>query len=319
MKKKMVVDLINKNIRIYECLQFNCNNSPFTNFYINGISYNALPDISEIDELCKVLYNEMETFYDEKIFLYNELKQYQSVCNHTVKFFYGGPFGKSCKCALCGLSSRNLLYYEENNFLRYSADFILSDDEETFNDELEIYKMLLTKIKEFNDEDEIDFVKVLKDFKYNKMDVNSVRKLKIYNILVLGGTNTIEIDDNTYIKKNNLCNSIEVLNRFLGIPGVYITLLDNYIPSELSKYDLDSYRMFKYNTYEEFKQKLDELKSIKFNVVVDITNLFSYEIVDGKIVTKKENIQLDGLFNNSEIIKLDSMEDIPKIKKLTLR
>ena len=79
-------------------------------------------------------------------------------------------------------------------------------------------------------------------------------------------------------------------------------------------------KVINYDTLDSLNKAISELKDANFSVVIDLTNLYKYKIVDDELISEEYRLPLGELFPNSEIITTSEKENVDdkcnEIKKL---
>lgn len=309
MKKREIVNLIEFNIKILEG---------------NRYKSISIPKFDELKEELDVLKTEVQ----EGIKSSEEAKKKIKECNcdHSVRFSYPGGFGYTCndKCIFCGkgFEADNIVHgntiYEDMNRNRYCVRFTTNYfyDEDFYCDnaysECEVYALLLKIIEDIDDDEEIDFVQLLKNLNIKDCEVDERRKEKTNYILIVSGSNKYNINDRGYITCERIPLIGDFVSLFTSIPNVRIELLDNEESFKDKKFtdkiDVNNVRNMRcanYETIEELKKELDNEKDVPFDIIIDMSSLYDYKIDNSKIISEKVDINFKEIFPNSYVIKID--------------
>lgn len=309
MKKRVIVNLIELNKKVLDGNRY------------KGI---VIPKFDELKDELDILKSEVE----EGIKASEEAKKKIKECNcdHSVRFSYPGGWGymRDDECIFCGKKfaadnvHRGDTIYEDVNRNRYRVSFTTNyfyDDDfycDNAYSEREVYDLLLKIIENIDDDEEIDFVQLLKNLNIKDCKVDERRKEKTHYILIISGSNKYSIGERGYIT----CDGIPLLpgfaSLFTSIPNVRIELLDNEEAFKDKKFtdkiDVDKVRNIRcahYETIEELLKELDNEKDVPFDIIIDMSSLYDYKIDNGKIISEKVDIKFKEIFPNSYVIKID--------------
>ena len=323
MKKREIVSLIKLNKKV-----------------LNGNKYKhiVIPKFDELKGELDILKKEIE----EGIKVSNEAKNKikECDCDHSVRFHYPGGWGymRDDKCIFCGkkFEADNIVHsntiYEDVNRNRYCVRFTTNyfyDCDFYCNNaynEKEVYDLLLKVIENIDDEEEIDFVQLIKKLNIKDCVVDQRRKEKTQYILIISGSNKHSISENQYITCDRIPLIGDFASLFTSIPGVRIELLDNEKSFKDKKFtdkiDINKVRNIRcahYETIEELQKEINSEKNVPFDIIIDMSSLYDYKISDGKIIADKVDINFKEIFPNSYVIKIDdfgSREQVEILEKL---
>ena len=283
MKKKDIVDAINKNLEVlkYEELYYIGNNAKVGNTYIEDlIGVKPVEFYYEIERMynklnikgcdCKLFIHheapeeEFESDYDECILCHQE---YSEPKRETIWFQRckdDKPFGR----------------YDTNADIKYK-----------------IFKYILDYVKDYEDEADIDLYKVIKDYlkekDYYLHQANyfiDSRKKDYYKMLIVLGSNEIQIG-------NIITKPIAIR----GVSSLVGELLEDYnIKIDVLKSDgYDSHYMNSNTTTYEYKtigdvdtffERINE-ENVKYDLVLDFSNLKSVEEVNGRLLLEDYQVK----------------------------
>lgn len=309
MKKKDIVNLIELNKKI-----------------LDGDRYKniVIPQFDEFKEELDILKSEVEEGIKVSEEAKVEIKKYN--CDHSVRFHYPGGWGymRSDECIFCGkgFDADNIVHgntiYEDVNRNRYCVRFTTNyfyDSDFYCNNaysEREVYDLLLKIIENIDDEKEIDFVQLLKNFNLNNCKIDERRKEKTYYILIISGSNKFNISENQYITSNRIPLITNFVSLFTSIPGIRIELMDNEDTFKRKKFtdkiDINKMRNIRcvsYETVEELQREVQCEMNVPFDIIIDMSSLYDYRIDDGKIIPEKIDINFKEMFPDSYVIKID--------------
>ena len=257
---------------------------------------------------------------DYKLFKEKELNEYKEKikyikCKHPILFGNTTGFGIFYHCMLCNKEFIN--WYDEEKIKEKVQIIVDFEDDDgyfyrryNFND---VYNMVMNILKDYDDEDEVnlsnEFLKLFDENIIGDVTINGKHYTKEYNVLIIAGSNEIKIDDNTYIRKDN--RDIDEIIKYLRyLDRVKVTTINN--PNKINLV-----HRLEYKTIEEFNNKLEGVLDNKYNLVIDLSDLFKYEIKDGIINISQIKLNLKELFPDSIILDLkDRKEEIEFYKIL---
>lgn len=322
MKKKETVNLIELNKMI-----------------LAGNRYKeiVIPKFDELNEELDILKNEVQDGIKISEESREKIKEYS--CDHSVRFHYPGGWGytRSDECIFCGkgFDADNIVHcntiYEDVNRNRYCVRFTTNYvyDCDFYCDyaytEREVYDLLLNIIDDIDDEEEIDFVQLLKNLNIKDCKIDERRKEETHYILIISGSNKYSINDRGYITSNKIPLLPDFASLFTSIPGVRIELLGNEESFKDKKFtdkiDVNKVRNIRcasYETIEELKKEIDNEKEVPFDIIIDMSSLYDYKISDGKIISEKVDINFKEIFPNSYVIKIDDFGSRDQVKILEI-
>lgn len=274
------------------------------------------PDIEELKGEFEILKKEVLDVQKES----NECKQIiqKSKCNHEVRLKHFGLFGSHSNCIFCNktIMGDNCVNWEYSvNRNNYCVDFIAKyQDDEDYDyvdygyTKEEIYSIIENILKDKQDNEEIDLVQEIKKLNKDNCYISQKPIKKETYILILNGTNKYYLDKETYIQNNNRINiAIEVLKYLSNLLNTKVELIDNEkLEIENSNSNI---RTMKYETYEELNKMLLEQQDIPFKIIIDITQLFDYNIENKEIKRKEIVLELEKIYPNSRIIRIGNLSN----------
>ena len=307
MKKKDIIEFLEYRKNLYSYQQ------------VDILDF-ELPDIKEIEDDLKILQKELDSIKDKKkasikYVEENRDKIARKKCSHPILFGSPSRWGTFYHCMLCNKDFINNSDLEEiKETVQIIEDF--KDDDGQFYRRYnfyDIYNMVIDILNNYDDEDEVnlsdEFLKLFNEDKIGDVTINVKHYTKKYNVLVIAGSNEIKIDDNTYIRKDN--RDIDEIIKYLRyLDRVKVTTINN--PNKINLV-----HRLEYKTIEEFNNKLEGVLDNKYNLVIDLSDLFKYEIKDGIINISQIKLNLKELFPDSIILDLkDRKEEIEFYKIL---
>ncbi len=317
MKKREIINLIDLNKKVLE-------NEKYQNI--------VLPEFDEIEDELDILKVEIEEGIAISKEALVEIKKCN--CNHSVRLNYPGCLGYSggsSECVFCGKSIDGDCYvygntiYEDVNRNRYCVNFMgnyFYDDEMYVNDaydKSDVYEILLKILECKNDDDEIDFVQEIKKLNIEKCQVDERRKEKIHYILIVGGSNKYSISEGHYITCDRIPISTNLTQILREIPGVRLEVFENEDTiKDIEILKSRNTRFVSYKTIQELMNEINKEKNVPFDVIIDISSLYEYSVIDGTIISKKNDINLKEIFPNSYVIKIDDFGNKSKKELLEI-
>lgn len=309
MRKREIVNLIELNKMVLE-----------------GNKYKkiVIPKFDELNDELDILKNEVEEGIKASEEAKDEIKKYN--CDHNVRFSYPGGWGymRDDECVFCGKKfaadnvHRGDTIYDDVNrnryCVRFTTNYVYDCDFYCDNaySEREIYDLLLKIIEGIDDEEEIDFVQLLKNLNIKDCEVDERRKEKTHYILIISGSNKYSIGGRGYITCDRIPLLPDFASLFTSIPNVRIELLDNEESFKDKKFtdkiDINKVRNMRctsYETIEELKKELNSEKDVPFDIIIDMSSLYYYKIDNGNIISEKVDINFKEIFPDSYVIKID--------------
>jgi len=259
-----------------------------------------LPKIGAITKELEVLDKELTRIKEEKkkaLLYLQEKKEEVSkiICMHPVLFERHGFCGSSYRCILCNekmddLDNKVIIdegYYDDDYFItNYSF--------------MDIYEIFMTFLKDKDNNEEINLNKeFLEQFKLGNIGIINIDNNKYekrYNILIINGSNIINID-NAYITRKNDEKVIEIYNYLEYMNRVSVSLLTSHLEGKIKRYNI-----IEFTTIDDLISKID--KSVNYDLIIDMSNLFTYDLVDEVIKIKNVNLNFKKMFPNSIIMKV---------------
>ena len=322
MKKKEIVNLIELNKMI-----------------LAGNRYKeiVIPKFDELNEELDILKKEVQDGIKISEESREKIKEYS--CDHSVRFHYPGGWGytRSDECIFCGkgFDADNIVHgntiYEDVNRNRYCVRFTTNYfyDCDFFCDnaytEREVYDLLLNIIENIDDEEEIDFVQLLKNLNIKDCKVDERRKEKTSYILIISGSNKYSISENQYISCDRIPLITNFASLFISIPGVRIELFGNEDTFKGKKFtdrfDINKMRNIRcvsYETVEELKREINTEKNVPFDIIIDMSTLYDYKVDSGKIIPEKIDINFKEIFPDSYVIKINDFGSKKQIEILEI-
>lgn len=237
-------------------------------------------------------------------------------CEHPILRGSWCDMGYYYHCAFCGEFVSNT-----NNKVCLVRGYYKDDEDDKFQGELSSFKerreeynrlclVINEMLKNKDDNEEIDFTQLFND-EHNKYNIGEVRidrqkqEDTKYKILLISGSNKIKINDNVFLNKEN--NHDDSLIK-------YIKKIDNVDVYQVNNSD--------YQMINELEEKLSIISKKNIDLVIDLSKLFNYKLIDSDIKIYDVSVDLDKLFPSSTIIKIKSIQDeinlYEKLKEIVL-
>ena len=321
MKKKDIINLIKAKETIYK-------NEDLISIIKNQYYYIDekywFPDILELQKYFDILKEELKQAKketDEALALIRN-----SQCTHDVRLDYNSLYN----CVLCGknIHSNNYHIFKESIYRnRYSVIFKSKyqwDEDykyeiENGKTEQEVWNMIFEILKKYNDEDDVDLVLEFSKLNLENVTINLEKRKKENYILIISGSNKEFINENLYITKQVNLDCTDFFNFFNSLLNTRIAVIDNNFSYKGQDYD-ENY-VTNYSSISSLEHSLSWLKDVPFKLIIDLSNIYDYEIINNKIVTKNHDLNLEKLFPNSYIIKITNFNitDLKLIKEFLLK
>lgn len=305
MKKKDIINLIKAKEKVYK-------NKDLISIIKNQYHYIDekywFPDIPELEKYFNILKKELKQAKNETEEALNIIKSSQ--CTHDVRLDYNSIYN----CVICGknIHSNNYHSFKESIHRNKHAVTFQSKyqwDEDGYKYEIkngkteqEVWNIIFEILKNYNDEDEVDLVLEFSKLNLYNVSINLEQRKKENYILIISGSNIEYIDNNLNLTKKVNLDCTEFFNFFTSLLNTRVAIVDNNFSYDNQVYD-ENY-VVNYTTLNSLENSLIWLKDVTFNLIIDVSELYDYEIKDNKIITKNHDLNLKMLFPNSYIIKI---------------
>lgn len=283
------------------------------------------PNIPEFKEYFDILKKELlqaknETLESEKIV--QEIE-----CSHEVRLKYQGLFSCYYKCVLCErcVSSDNTTSFKQSNYrnkhtVTFDAKYQSDDDGpyevKTGKTELEVKKIILEILKNFQDEDEVDLVEEFSKLKFKNMEINKEKRKQEKYVLIIGGTNLEFLDEkeNFYVTKEMHNTSLDFLKYFISLLNTKVAVIDReetLNAQEFKEIKEKNYNVLlcDYTSLGYLESALYQVEDITFQLIVDLSQIYDYEIKENQVKAESHDLHLSERFPNSQIIKITTNEE----------
>lgn len=276
------------------------------------------PDIDELKEEFDILGQEVKDALDET----ENCKEYikGSCCNHEVRLKHFGTFWSHSTCVFCDkrILSNDCINWEYSiNRNKYCVNLIAKyqDDEDYDNipdgyTNEQVYEIINNILKDKKDDEEVDLVQEFKKLKLQNCKINEEKKVNENYILIIGGSNKQFIDDEVFLHKKGLKIGLDFVKYFSNFLNTKVELIDNseILESEYLKkcFPRENYNLkfTNYDTIDELKEILLCQKEIPFKIVIDLSELYEYKVLNDNISKEVVTLKLEEYFPNSHIIKI---------------
>lgn len=323
MKKKEILELIKLNLERIE--QENIASVGIEDYTIRGLPY-IFPDIKELEKQFDILKKEIES--SNKTIEKNKTLIRKYNCDHTVRLDYPNAFGSHSKCVFCNktINGDNLIngntIYNSINRNRYCVKFLggYYDEEEMVTEyaKEDIYQIILSILENKEDEDEIDLVQEIKKINLNHCKIDEREKLDEYYILIIAGINKEKVGDQAYLSSDLQKDGIDLTYKLSGIPRVKVELFDSKRNLDILKLINSSIsndsnvRVEGYSSIDELETLIAEERNVPFDIVINLSNLQTYDINDTQINCQEYHLDLKKYFPNSYLINFSLFTNIIK-------
>ncbi len=332
MKKKDILSLLEYKIHVY--------NSSYGKVREYGKTVDELEnplkcikDIEEIKDEVNILEQGFNELRNKRSFSERYVKEHKEEvkrirCTHPIVHGELG-WGRCYWCALCGeqvQEEKNRVrlmredYNDDSDYRSYPCK--LSGFMERKQEHDRLYTLINNLMKDFGPEDEIDlnslFNSNFESYDIGTVEVDEPEEIK-YKILLLSGSNTIKLEDNMCIKREEKFDD-HLLKYLLDIDcfEIYnVTSFNGKFYEHHSSY---------YATTEDLKNELNKLLDIDFTMIIDMSKLVDYKITDDKtLIFELQDTPslLKTMFPGSMIYQIktkkDEIELLEELKNLFLK
>ena len=333
MKKREILDLIKAKNKI----QDNKKILSLARFH-NGFPKEEntwFPRIPDLEKEFEVLKKELKERIIETHNAKDTYNRITSKCKHEVRMSYyiETDFGgcMCCKCLFCDkeiFASSHEKWEESINInkryvkLRYKYnidetcygsdnDLIYKEDAYTKEDIMNIiYSILQNK----DDDEEIDFIEEFGKLNLKYCEIENKKIRPEYYVLIIGGSNEEYIKD-FIIKKIHHPAGLVFLHYFKDLLNTKVEFINNYemmnnnAIKSIKQENKANLKFQEYSTIQNLEYILKEEKKVPFNLIINWTKLYTFNIVDNQIKATKYTLDLKELFPNSTIINIHSLTD----------
>ena len=307
MKKKDIIRLLEYRKSIYESNIGKSKNYWITIDELENPLKDLYPDIKELQEEFAIIDKEFKQIRDERRkheeYIKNSEEEVKKIyCDHPIIFKNRFELGSECHCALCNQET----YEKEKRvrLVRYDPEceidsyYILNTYNEKVSEYYRLYYIIKNMLQDKDDEEEIDFTKLFnksyENYNIGEIEIDYSDDIEdTYKVLVISGSNKISIQG-IDIKKENSSDDIVI---------DFLKQMDNCEIDRISSLNN------KYQTIEELKEILQEISSIDYDIILDLTRLFNYQIIDNEIKIVDVVLDLQNYFPNSTILTTRTIQE----------
>lgn len=321
MKKKEIVNLIHAQ-EVIELHQDLLSTIKVQRLNIEEGEKFWYPNIPEFKEYFEIL--KKEVLQAKKEALESEKIAQEIDCSHEVRLKYHGLFNCYCKCVLCKkhISSDNSISFKESNYrnkhtvtfpAKYQSDDGVPYEVKNGKTMLEVRKIILEILKNFQEEDEIDLVEEFSKLKIAKMEINKEKRKQEKYILIIGGTNVKFLDDeeSVYVTKEMQNTSLAFLNYFISLLNTKVAVIDRKetLNTQEFKEISNNVLLYDYTSLDYLKTALYQVEDIPFQLIIDLSQIYDYEIKENQVEYEVHDLHLNDKFPKSRIIKIVTNKD----------
>lgn len=274
------------------------------------------PNIPELKEYFDILKEELTDIKDKTN---NAIKNRKTIkCSHEVRLKNYQLSWHYYQCALCGASIKLSNRFEEpldldKHYISFINKYQFDYDDgpykiESGKSRKELLDLILKILEKYSDEDEVDLVEELSKLNIGPEEVNLEKRSKETYILIINGTNIEYIKNNDiYISRRSLISdTIKFIECFLGLLNTRLAIVEgeSFIKDEyLKKIGGLRNKILKYDTIKDLKINLNALRYTHLNQCL-LSELYDYKIENGNVVASDYSLNLERLFPNSIIIRV---------------
>lgn len=291
------------------------------------------PKIPDLEKEFEILKKEIKERIIENDNAKDTYKKLTNNCKHEVRMNYYEDVEfdisfytrKSCKCVFCNkeiysnshekweesinINKRHVnLPYKYRSFCGKDVG-IYKEDAYTEND---IINIIYTILQNKNDDDEIDFIEEFSKLNLKYCEIENKKIRPEYFVLIIGGSNEEFINKSFYIKKFNQPSGLIFLEYFKDLLNTKVEFINNYdyIESETIKSrKQDNVKLQGYGSIKNLERILTEEKNIPFNLVINLSDLYTFSIDDNQLNAIKYYLNLKDIFPNSKIINIHNLNE----------
>lgn len=286
-----------------------------------------MPDIPLIKDELEILKKEITDVVLKKEEAENFLKN-ECKCNHEVVISNvdtGTHFDDTC--VLCG---KNYLGHDNNysihTIARKNKKYIvfegkcieseggfLADYRYVTYHSLKEIREIITNIVNNNTNEEIDIVEEIRNLNIDHTIINEPQNKTL--ILMIVGSNKFYVNDHNYISSNYFKDFGNIIRYFNDMYNTVINVIGSdhilsrlgTIPNKLLKWECKD--------LSDISNALNYNKDIPYNLIINLSNFYTYEVVDNRIVPTKYNLDLEKKFTDIPIFDINEVNiselDIP--------
>ncbi len=333
MKKKELLELIKnvnkaKKVIMNNSKLLSITTSDFLGRLTSKDESKWFPNVSDLKDEFEVLKSEVKETQVNVGKQKEMLESAERNCNHEVRLEY---YGYYYQCVVCGK-----IIYPDNYFRwgdsinrnrhcvilpaknQVDGDGCRYEKYDGYEDE-GVLKIILEILKRKNEDDEVDLVDEFKKLNLSNCEIRNEKSKPEHYILIIGGSNEKRMGENVYVYTPTYMPAIDFLKYFKNLLNVKIEfiassdILESYECTKIRNENSFEIKFSKYDTLEELNYLLKDSMKIPYELVIDISNLSTYEIVNDEIFRKKYNLNLNEKFPNSHVVEIVDIHSIGRI------
>ncbi len=274
-----------------------------------------LPKYDDLKDEFDILQKELKEVYDEA----NKQKEIRDriikSCKHEVRReapeAYGFGYSTFYYCVFCGKRiSKNHVWKDSINInnhavnlladMYYDADGYPCKVDGGYSLE-EVYNIIKQIVSNLQDDETIDFIKEFTKLNLENCTITDKKDKPEYYMMIIAGNNQEKIEDFNLFKSNNL-KALDFFKYFSNILNCKILYIDNNINDEIWKIEKENYNgieIKKYTSIKDLEYILEEYQQIPFNLIINLSELSTYEITQNKLERVNYNLDLQKKFPNA--------------------
>lgn len=287
------------------------------------------PRIPDLEKEFETLKKELKERINETEKAQETYNRITSKCKHEIRMNYytETDFGNymCCKCLFCDkkiLDNSHEQWEESININkryvkllnRYYTDCDGCQDiykEDAYIEE-DVINIIYSILQNKDDDEEIDFIEEFNKLNLKYCEIENKKIRPEYYVLIIGGSNEEFINKSFYIKKFNQPTGLIFLDYFKDLLNTKVEFINNfdYIESETIKSrKQDNVKLQGYSSNKNLESILKKEKNIPFNLVIDLSDLYTFSIDNNQINAIKYHLNLKDIFPNSKIINIHNLND----------
>ena len=287
------------------------------------------PRIPDLEKEFETLKKELKERINETEKAQETYKKIASNCKHEIRINYYTETGLGIymfsKCIFCDkkIHDHSHEQWEESINInkryvkllnRYYTDCDGCHDiykEDAYIEE-DVINIIYSILQNKDDDEEIDFIEEFNKLNLKYCEIENKKIRPEYYVLIIGGSNEEFINKSFYIKKFNQPTGLIFLDYFKDLLNTKVEFINNfdYIESETIKSrKQDNVKLQGYSSNKNLESILKKEKNIPFNLVIDLSDLYTFSIDNNQINAIKYHLNLKDIFPNSKIINIHNLND----------
>lgn len=318
MKKIEILKIMEANLRIdktYKYLPWDKKMLP--NWWFMDLSHARI--VPRIEGLTNEL-NQLRKETKEIAKITEDAKELLAVsnCKHEIRLSKHNHFGTIHRCILCNKD----LYDNPHSYwdpAEMQSTYCINykhkhqdDSEEPYSikdghTKEELYEKIVKILKNKNDDEEIDLVEEFKKLNLKRAEYIDIKLKPETFIMIIGGTNKQFIGNGAYITKPSIDIVKDLYSYFAGQQDTKLLVIDNAnVITSID--DFSNIKKAAYSSIKELERILSEHKQ-DYKLIINISDLYEYSIEDEQIVQKKYELDLQKMYPNSRIIRINNFSN----------